>query len=165
MADKIIWAPWRVSFIKGKREKGCVFCRRFRLKDTADNLIVHRGKTCFVILNKYPYNAGHTMVVPNRHIGDLAKLSPTEAREFFDLTRRTAGLIEKILKPHAMNLGMNLGESSGAGIPGHIHMHLVPRWNGDTNFMPVIGGTKVISVPLEPIYTALRKAFLKKSSR
>ena len=165
MADKIIWAPWRVSFIKGKREKGCVFCKRFRSEDSIDNLIVHRGKTCFVILNKFPYNSGHTMVVPNRHIGDLAKFTADEAREFFELTRRTALIIERTLKPHAMNLGMNLGESSGAGVPGHLHMHLVPRWNGDTNFMPVIGGTKVISVPLEPIYEAMRKAFSKKSSR
>jgi ATP adenylyltransferase len=151
--------------VKGKKEKGCVFCKRFRVADTVENLIVHRGKSCFVILNKFPYNAGHTMIVPNRHIGDLSRLTAAESREFFELTRRTASVIQKTLQPHAMNIGMNLGESSGAGVPDHLHMHIVPRWNGDTNFMPVVGGTKVISVPLEPIYETLRDVFRKKASR
>lgn len=161
MGDKIIWAPWRASFILGKKEKGCVFCKRLKMKDTVKNLIVYRGDKVFVILNKFPYNSGHALIVPNRHIGRIEQLTPDEAAEFFELTRRTVAVIKKTLKPASMNLGMNIGRGSGAGIPGHIHMHVVPRWHGDTNFMPVIGKTNVISVPLEPIYEAMRKEFAK----
>ena len=161
MAEKMIWAPWRAKFILGKKEKGCVFCKRLKMKDSAKNLIVHRGKSCFVILNKFPYNSGHTLIVPNRHIGQIEKLSDKESIELFDLTKKTVSVIKKVLKPNSLNLGMNLGRSSGAGIPGHLHMHVVPRWNGDTNFMPVIGKTDVISIPLEPIYEALKKEFEK----
>jgi len=157
MTDKIIWAPWRSSFVLGKKEKGCVFCNRIRMKDSVKNLIVYRGATAVVILNKFPYNTGHTMIVPIRHVGQIEKLKPEEAQEFFELTQRTVVAIKKCLKPHSMNLGMNLGRASGAGVPGHVHMHVVPRWSGDTNFMPVIGQTTVISVPLEPVYEALRK--------
>lgn len=155
----MLWAPWRAGFILGKKEKGCVFCKRLKEKDSAKNLIVYRGKKAFVILNKFPYNAGHAMIVPNRHVGHLENLNEAEANEFMELTQRTVAVIKKVLKPGSMNLGMNLGRASGAGIPGHVHMHVVPRWNGDTNFMPVIGDTKVISIPLGPIYKALKKEF------
>jgi ATP adenylyltransferase len=157
MTDKIIWAPWRSEFVLGRKEKGCVFCNRIKMKDSVENLIVYRGETAVVILNKFPYNTGHTMIVPIRHVGLIEKLRPAEAQEFFELTQRTVVAIKKCLKPHSMNLGMNLGRASGAGVPGHVHMHVVPRWNGDTNFMPVIGQTTVISVPLEPVYDALRE--------
>ena len=126
------------------------------------NLILCRGEKVFAILNKFPYNAGHTMVVPYRHIGLLEKLTSEEALEFFELTRRTVVAIKKALKPNSMNLGMNLGRSSGAGIPGHLHMHIVPRWTGDTNFMPVLGKTSVQSVPLEPVYERLREELNKR---
>ncbi len=159
MTDKMIWAPWRANFVLHKKEKGCVFCKRLKMKDTVENLIVHRGKKVFVILNKYPYNSGHTLIVPNRHVGLIEKLTDEEAAEFFELTRKTVTVIKKALKPASMNLGMNLGRASGAGVPGHLHMHVVPRWQGDTNFMPVIGKTTVISVPLEPIYDLLKKEF------
>jgi len=159
MADKMLWAPWRYEFIMAKKEKGCIFCKRLKMKDSAKNLIVHRAEKVFVILNKFPYNTGHVMVVPNRHVGQLEKLTPQESIEFFDLVRTTVAMIKKALKPGSMNLGMNLGRASGAGIPGHLHMHVVPRWQGDTNFMPVVGETKVISVPLDPVYEALREAF------
>jgi ATP adenylyltransferase len=129
------------------------------MKDTVKNLIVYRGEKVFVILNKYPYNSGHTLIVPNRHVGQIEKLTDEESAEFFELTRRTVTVIKKALKPASMNLGMNLGRASGAGVPGHLHMHVVPRWQGDTNFMPVIGKTSVISVPLEPIYELLKKEF------
>jgi ATP adenylyltransferase len=157
MTDKIIWAPWRSGFVLGKKEKGCIFCNRIKMKDTVKNLIVYRGSRTVVILNKFPYNTGHTMIVPIRHVGQIEKLKPAEAQEFFELTQKTVVAIKKCLKPHSMNLGMNLGRASGAGVPGHVHMHVVPRWSGDTNFMPVIGQTTVISVPLEPVYEALRK--------
>ncbi len=129
------------------------------MKDSVKNLIVYRSKKSFVILNKYPYNPGHAMVVPKRHVAHIEKLTAVEAAEFFELTRLTVKLMKKALKPHSLNIGMNLGRSSGAGIPEHLHMHIVPRWNGDTNFMPVIGETRVISVPLEPIYDAIKKEF------
>lgn len=161
MPEKIIWAPWRSAFVLNKKEKGCVFCRRFRMADSLENLVIYRGQRNFIILNKFPYNTGHTLIVPNRHLGGLDKLSPEESSEFFELTRTAVRLIKKTLKPQSLNLGMNLGQESGAGIPGHLHMHIVPRWTGDTNFMPVIGKTNVISVPLEPIYEKLRKAFEK----
>lgn len=159
MQDNILWAPWRSAFILSKKEKGCIFCKRLQMKDSINNLIVHRGEKVFVILNKFPYNSGHTLVVPNRHVGHLEKLTDAEAAEFFDLTRRTVEIIKRELKPQSLNLGMNLGRGSGAGIPGHLHMHIVPRWIGDTNFMPVLGNAHVISVPLEPVYETFRKAF------
>jgi ATP adenylyltransferase len=159
MSDNIIWAPWRAEFVLSKKEKGCILCNRFKMPDTVENLIVYRGTDCFVILNKFPYNSGHTMIVPNRHIANLEEMTETEAGEFFALTRRAIVAIKSTLDPHSLNIGMNLGEVSGAGIPEHLHMHVVPRWNGDTNFMPVIGKTNVVSVPLEPIYELLKKEF------
>jgi len=161
MADRMIWAPWRAGFVLGKKEKGCIFCKRQRMKDSIKNLILYRGNKCFVILNKFPYNSGHTLIVPNRHVGQVEKLTTEESIEFFELTRHTVTIMKKTLKPGSLNLGMNLGRSSGAGIPGHLHMHVVPRWQGDTNFMPIIGKTDVVSVPLEPVYEAMRSEFAK----
>ncbi len=157
MADKSLWAPWRSGFILGKKEKGCVFCTRLKMKDSVKNLIVYRGDKTFVILNKFPYNVGHTLVLPYRHIGQVEKLTEAESVELMFLVQRTVRAIKSALKPDSLNLGMNLGRSSGAGVPGHCHMHIVPRWTGDTNFMPVVGKTKVHSVPMEPVYEALRK--------
>ena len=159
MDEKIIWAPWRSAFVLSKKEKGCIFCRRLRSKDSVKNLIVHRGDTSFVIMNKFPYNTGHALVVPNRHVGHLEKLTEEEACEFFELTRLAVKVIKKALRPTSLNIGMNLGRGSGAGVPGHLHMHIVPRWIGDTNFMPVIGKTNVVSLPLEPVYERLRQEF------
>ncbi len=160
MSDEKLWAPWRAGFILSKKEKGCIFCKRLKEKDSVKNLIVYRGKKALVILNKFPYNAGHTMIVPIRHVGQIEKLKADEAAEFFELLQKTVAIIKKILKPTSMNLGMNLGKASGAGVPGHLHMHIVPRWTGDTNFMPIIGKTKVVSLPLDPIYKKLRKEFM-----
>ena len=157
MGEKRLWAPWRAPFILGKKEKGCVFCNRLKMRDSVKNLILYRGETCFIILNKFPYNSGHTLVLPYRHIGQLEKLREEEANEMFALTRKAVVAIKRALKPASLNLGMNLGRVSGAGIPGHVHMHIVPRWTGDTNFMPVIGKSHVISVPLEPVYKAIRR--------
>ncbi|MDH4156104.1 MAG: HIT domain-containing protein [candidate division Zixibacteria bacterium] len=159
MADKMIWAPWRSAFILRTREKGCIFCNRLKMKDSEENLIIYRGHRNIVILNKFPYNSGHSMVVPKRHVGRIEKLTTEESIEFFELVRQTVVVIKKALCPDSLNLGMNLGRSSGAGVPGHVHMHIVPRWQGDTNFMPVIGKTSVVSIPLEPVYEALKKEF------
>lgn len=161
MSDEAIWAPWRAGFVLSEKEKGCIFCNRLKMEDSIENLIVYRASRNFVILNKFPYNSGHTMIVPNRHLAHLEELTPEEAIEFFELTRKTVAVMKEVLKPHSLNIGMNLGETSGAGIPDHLHLHAVPRWQGDTNFMPVIGKTKVISVPLEPVYEALREGFAK----
>ena len=160
MSDEKLWAPWRAGFILSKKEKGCIFCKRLKEKDSVKNLIIYRGQKALVILNKFPYNAGHTMIVPIRHVGQIENLKADEAAEFFELLQKTVVIIKKTLKPTSMNLGMNLGKASGAGVPGHLHMHIVPRWIGDTNFMPIIGKTKVVSLPLDPIYKKLRKEFM-----
>jgi ATP adenylyltransferase len=159
MDEKFIWAPWRSGFILGKKEKGCIFCNRIKSNSDDRNLIPYRGRKVFVILNRYPYNSGHVMVVPCRHIGSLNRLTDEEAAEFFDLTRKTVEVLKAVLKPDSFNIGMNLGKGSGAGIPGHLHMHIVPRWNEDTNFMPVIGKTRVVSFDLNMIYRLLKKGF------
>ena len=159
MTNGIIWAPWRAGFIKAKPEKGCVLCRVSRSSDDRKSLIVKRAKYNFIVLNKFPYTSGHIMVVTNRHVGDLQKLSTIEANEHFRLTRTAAEAIRKAFKPEGLNVGMNLGRPAGAGVKGHIHTHLVPRWAGDSNFMPVIGATRINSIDIEETYEALRKAF------
>lgn len=162
MEDNAIWAPWRVDFIFSEREDGCIFCNRINYEqDSVENLIVHRGRLNVVILNKYPYNPGHAMIVPIRHLGDLSEMTTEESNEFFQLTRETVRLMKRAYRPQSFNIGMNLGRESGAGIPEHLHMHIVPRWIGDTNFMPVIGKTKVQSVPLDLVYERLRSEFEK----
>lgn len=160
MAERILWAPWRSAFVLSKKEKGCPLCKALRAReDSGKNLILYRGDSCFVIMNKFPYNTGHLMICPKRHISKLDKLTSAESDELMTLTRQASHIINRVLKPHSQNLGMNLGRSSGAGIPEHLHMHIVPRWNGDTSFMLVVGNTKVVSVPLDPVYQALRKEF------
>ena len=154
----LLWAPWRKAYIrpsKAKKSKGCLFCRVLREKSDRRNLILKRSLFSFAILNLYPYNAGHVMIVPKRHVKKLSQLSPKEKLDWLELASEITGVIEKKMKPQAMNLGMNLGCPAGAGIPGHMHLHIVPRWNGDTNFMPVIGKTKVISESMESIYKTL----------
>jgi len=159
MGKKLIWAPWRAQYILGKKEKGCIFCNRFRARSDAGNLIVYRGLKTFVILNRFPYNSGHSMVVPNRHIRDLSRMTEEEAFDFFETVRLTVDITRKVFGPDSFNIGMNMGRGSGAGVPGHVHMHIVPRWNEDTNFMPVIGDTEVVSFPLDMIFEKLRKGF------
>ncbi len=159
MSEKFIWAPWRSKFILGKKEKGCIFCNRIKRHNDRADLIVYRGEKVFVILNRYPYNSGHVMVLPCRHVGSLNRLTEAEAREFFELTRTTVEVIKKVFHPDSFNLGMNLGRGSGAGVPGHLHMHIVPRWSEDTNFMPVVGRTKVVSFDLNLIYRMLKRGF------
>lgn len=134
-----------------------MFCNRPKERDGFKNLIVYRGEKNFIILNKFPYNTGHTLIVPYRHIGQVEKLTAAESAEFFALTQKTVAAIKKCMNPHGFNLGMNLGQAAGAGIPKHLHMHIVPRWTGDNNFMPIVGKSHVVSIPLEPVYEALRK--------
>ncbi|MFH2036514.1 MAG: HIT domain-containing protein [Candidatus Zixiibacteriota bacterium] len=159
MKNKAIWAPWRAEYILGPKEKGCIFCNRLKKRSDFKNLIVHRGEKVFVILNKFPYNSGHSMVVPKRHLASLDDMTKTEAIEFFEMIRLTIRVTRKAFNPDSFNIGMNMGAGSGAGIPEHVHMHIVPRWAEDTNFMPVIGNTEVVSFPLELIYEKMKKGF------
>ena len=158
-----LWSPWRLAYITGAGQAtGCVFCTALADPD-ADPLILFRGKTCFVILNLFPYNNGHLMVIPNRHVATLASATPDELRELIGLTRDAEIALAEAYAPHGMNLGINLGKPAGAGILDHLHMHVVPRWTGDTNFMTVIGQTRVLpeelpvtAAKLRPIFERLR---------
>lgn len=150
-----IWAPWREGFILGKKEKGCIFCRRLKRKKDKADLILFRGERSFIIMNLYPYTSGHLMIVPNRHIAELSDLAAEESAEMMALAAESIGAMKKTMRPEGFNLGMNLGRSAGAGVAGHLHLHVVPRWAGDANFMPVVGKTKIFSVGLQKIYDLL----------
>jgi ATP adenylyltransferase len=154
-----LWSPWRLAYITGAHSStGCVFCNALTDPD-ADALVVLRGTTCFVILNLYPYNNGHLMVIPNRHIPSLAAATPEELAELIDLTRISEIALTEVYAPHGMNMGINLGKPAGAGVLDHVHMHVVPRWNGDTNFMTVVGKTRVLAEELPDTAARLRPVF------
>lgn len=156
---KAIFAPWRMDFILGKKEKGCVFCNRVKRSRDRSDLILYRGKWSFVILNKYPYNSGHLMVVPFRHIASLERLTTEERAEMFDLLARSEKVMRKAIKAQGFNIGLNLGKAAGAGIDDHLHFHVVPRWIADTNFWPVIAATKSMPQHLMETYDCLKKAW------
>ena len=142
--------------MSGKNEPapGCVLCRCAEASDAPDSLVVHVGALSFIVMNLYPYNSGHVMVAPRRHVGRLADASEAELAEMMALTRRLEAVMAEVYRPDGMNVGMNLGRAAGAGVPDHIHLHVVPRWNGDTNYMTVAGGTRVI--PEDPVAAAAR---------
>ena len=154
-----LWAPWREKFILCEKEPGCFLCRTSREKQDRRNLILYRGEKCFVILNRYPYNNGHVMIAPYRHLGRLEGLEPDELTELMTVAQLCVRTLKSGLKPQGINLGMNLGKVSGAGVADHIHLHLVPRWQGDTNFMPIFAQTKVVSVGLADTYRLLKREF------
>lgn len=158
---KKLWAPWRLSFILGPRSKGCLFCQLPKAKTDRKNLIIYRGRYHYIILNRFPYNNGHLMVVPFRHVKDLQRLTPGENAEMMDLCGVAARVLDKTMHPQGYNLGMNLGLAGGAGIRNHLHMHLVPRWNGDTNFMPILSETKVLVEHIDDTYERLAPAIEK----
>jgi ATP adenylyltransferase len=158
MAMKYLWAPWRMNYILGEKKGGCFFCRKLKEKKTPPSLILYRGECVFVVMNKYPYTNGHLMVVPNRHCVDFEQLNDDELKELFDLLKASTKVLKTSLRPHGFNIGMNIGKVGGAG-EDHLHLHIVPRWEGDTNFMPVIGETKIIPEYLEGTYHKLRSAF------
>ena len=154
-----LWSPWRLAYILGaSTSTGCVFCTALASTDD-DALIVHRGGSCFVILNLYPYNNGHLMIVPNRHVGSLAALTSEELCELGELTRLSEIVLTEAFAPHGMNMGINLGKPAGAGVLDHVHMHVVPRWNGDTNFMTIVGQTRVLPEELPATADKLRPLF------
>lgn len=154
-----LWTPWRLAYVTAaaKETSGCVFCNALAPNGSnGEALIVFRGTHCFIILNLYPYNNGHLMVVPQRHVGRLADLSTEESSELMRLTRVVEMALEELYQPHGFNMGLNLGKSAGAGVLDHLHMHVVPRWNGDTNFMTVVGETRVLPEDLERTAERLR---------
>ena len=147
MARQRIWAPWRLEYVKDAANDDaaeCVFCTAARESDDMESLILHRGEKCFVILNKFPYTNGHLMVTPYEHIATLPELPTEAAAEMMDLTQKSMTILEEAYGPDGFNLGMNQGRAAGAGVEHHIHFHVVPRWGGDTNFMPVLGDTRVM---------------------
>ena len=157
--NKTIWAPWRIEYILGEKEPGCFLCRMFSEVSDRENLILKRGKSCAVVMNRYPYNSGHLMITPFRHLESLELLTAEERIEMMDLTVKTIQVLKKELRPDGINVGYNLGTAAGAGLKDHIHQHLVPRWNGDTNFMPVLANTRVMPQALLEQYDALFPLF------
>lgn len=153
---KVLWAPWRIEYIAKEKKSGCVFCDACAGGDDGKNLILFRGNSCFIILNRYPYTNGHLMVVPYKHTNELNHLSTEEKAELLDLTIKCKNILE-IMKPNGFNIGMNLGKVAGAGIDDHLHFHVVPRWEGDTNFMPVLGNLKVMPEYLNLTYDKLKE--------
>jgi len=153
-----LWAPWRMAYIEVPRAEGCVFCTKPAEGDDREQLILYRGELCFVLMNLFPYNNGHLMVTPYRHTADLPSLTAEEQAEMMALTQYCVTLLGEAMRPDGYNVGMNLGRTAGAGIADHLHMHVVPRWNGDTNFMPVLGETKVLPDALHGTYDRLAAA-------
>jgi ATP adenylyltransferase len=158
-----LWSPWRLEYVtRSESAAGCVFCEAPRRSSDEDSLIVFEGSRCYVVLNLYPYNNGHVMVVPYRHVATLGGLQPEELLEIGVLTQRAEAALTEAYRPHGLNIGINLGKSAGAGILEHLHVHVVPRWGGDTNFMTVVGEMRVLpesvaasAARLRPIFTRL----------
>lgn len=150
-----------MAYIASKKKSGCFLCLKSK-KD--ERLVVHKGKTCFVIMNAYPYNNGHVMIAPYRHVTELADLTEEEARELFELTKQSIAVFKEVMNPDAFNIGINLGRAAGAG-ETHLHQHVVPRWNGDTNFMPVLADVKIMPDFLENTKKAMSKAFKKQMKK
>jgi ATP adenylyltransferase len=160
--EKPLWAPWRMEFIRAEKPAGCIFCL-FPAEEGAEadrrNLLVHRSDRSFTILNRYPYNNGHVMVVPRAHVSRLEDLDAATFADLQEELRRAVAVIRAVYRPEAMNVGMNLGKAAGAGIEDHLHWHVVPRWGGDTNFMPVLADTKVMIEHLDESWRRIREGF------
>lgn len=155
-----LWAPWRMAYIdQDSREAGCIFCSKFQSRDRRENLLLALTRHSMVMLNKYPYNNGHLLLAPKRHEKNLSDLSLEEYGDLSEALRQSIDIIRKILSPGGINLGMNLGKCAGAGIEDHLHWHVVPRWEGDTNFMPVVGETRVMPQHLLDSYDRLQPHF------
>ncbi len=157
-----LWAPWRMEYIlraKDEKPEPCIFCTRIEKDEDEKNLILHRSSHGFIIMNRFPYNNGHLMVVPYRHSGNILDLTPEENQDLSYLIQLSVEALNRVMSPHGFNIGMNLGKVAGAGVDSHLHYHIVPRWNGDTNFMPIISDTKVVSEALDKTYHKLHQAF------
>jgi ATP adenylyltransferase len=159
MANHRLWAPWRLEYIKATKTEGCIFCDKAALDDDEAALIPHRGRQAFVMLNAFPYNNGHVLVAPYEHVGSLEELDPAAAAELMELAQLSLRALREAYGPEGFNLGLNQGEIAGAGVADHVHLHVVPRWAGDTNFMPVVGDTRVLPEELGATLRSLRDAF------
>jgi ATP adenylyltransferase len=162
VANQRIWAPWRLPYVKDAAkgdDEGCIFCAKPASDDDAGNLIVHRGERCFVILNLFPYTNGHMMIAPYEHVARLEEVDADTVAEMMSLSQQGIRALEEVYAPQGYNVGFNQGRVAGAGVEHHIHMHVVPRWGGDTNFMPVLGDTRVLPQSLEDSYAALSERF------
>ena len=154
-----IWAPWRIEYIRKKKSEGCILCEILKQDEDVSNYILYRGAENAIILNSYPYNPGHLMVVPYKHIASLEDLTEKERNEHFALVSRSVKVLRQVFNSEGFNIGINLGKVAGAGINGHVHTHIVPRWQGDTNFMPVLGATRVLPEALAETYQKLAGKF------
>ena len=152
---EVMWAPWRMAYILSDKEAGCIFCDKPCQPHDAENYLLWRGSTAFVMLNRYPYNNGHLMVVPYRHVASLTDLTAVQRSDLFEVTATCEAVLRQALHPQGINIGLNLGSAAGAGIAEHLHIHLVPRWAGDTNYMTVVGELRVIPQTLEQTYALL----------
>jgi len=156
---KKLWAPWRIDYILKAKEEGCFLCEIIRSEQDRKNLLVRRGGTCFVVLNRYPYNSGHLMVAPYRHVPSVRDLSDDEKLEMMNLVATSMETLTALMHPEGFNVGINEGESAGAGLREHVHTHIVPRWMGDTNFMPVLADTKVLPESLDQLWEKLHRSW------
>lgn len=152
---KHLWAPWRGAYVRRGLLSGCIFCRARRATNDRRAWVVHRGPSAFVMLNLYPYTNGHLLIAPYRHVGRLQRLREAELLELMQLTCRFMERLDRAISPHGYNMGINIGRAAGAGVPGHLHLHLVPRWEGDTNFMTSAASLRVISDSLDAMYELL----------
>lgn len=155
-----LYSPWRLDYILSEKAEDCVFCRAKDTEKDEENLIVYRAKHCFVMLNRYPYNNGHIMVVPYQHESDIGSLDKEVWQEMGEVISLCEKAIKQVYMPNGINIGMNLGAAAGAGIAEHLHTHILPRWTGDNNFMSVVAGERVIPEPFEDTFTKLREALL-----
>ena len=155
-----IWSPWRMEYIENSKVDGCIFCMAQEKEDNAENLIAFRGERSYVILNRYPYTSGHLMVVPFEHRASLEDLDSQTRAEMMELTSHCMTILRKIYTPQAFNIGANIGEAAGAGVKDHVHIHIVPRWAGDTNFMSTVGDLRVLPEALEETYQRVSQGFL-----
>ena len=155
---KRIWAPWRMQYIlSNNKSGGCILCDKPSEKNDEKNYVLYRGRHNFIILNAYPYTPGHLMAAPYRHIANITEADTKETKELFELIQLCVKLLTQTVRPDGFNIGMNLGKVAGAGLEGHIHMHIVPRWNGDHNYMSVVADTRVLSEGLATTYSKLSK--------
>ncbi|MBI2287427.1 MAG: HIT domain-containing protein [Chloroflexi bacterium] len=156
---KSIWAPWRIEYIRTEKRQGCFLCDKPGQDNDAANYILYRGKKNFVIMNSFPYNPGHLLVVPYRHIASPEEMTAEERHEHFDIVSRSIKVLKSVFNPGGFNIGINMGKIAGAGIDDHIHTHIVPRWQGDTNFMPVISNARVVPEAIAATYQKLKGKF------
>lgn len=155
-----LWSPWRMEYIMSEKDEGqCTFCKEAAKPDGPENLVVYRGKRVFLILNRFPYTNGHIMVVPFEHCSSIEKLDSETMTEMMEMTSRSLGVLRSVYRPEGYNIGMNIGEAAGAGIADHVHIHVVPRWGGDTNFMSTLAGTRVLPEALEDTFERVKKAW------